>query len=146
MGRVYCKYRKACFVYCFGKLVKITLMCVIYAICLHSVFRSGTHLYMSLFLSVRQVVRPSCTISQDPYIIWSKFWYTCVKWWYLQAFFSFFLNFDFSGSYKNYICHAPYLRNSIAYDHDFWYTCVKWCYLQEFFSYDFHLWYRCVKW
>ena len=24
----------------------------------------------------------------------------------------------------------PYLRNSIAYDHDFWYTCVKWWYLQ----------------
>ena len=26
---------------------------------------------------------------------------------------------------KNHICHAPYLRNIIAYDHDFWYTCVK---------------------
>ena len=23
---------------------------------------------------------------------------------------------------NNYICHMPYLRNSIAYDHDFWYT------------------------
>ena len=33
----------------------------------------------------------------------------------------------------NYICHAPYLRNNIAYDHDFWYTCVKWWYLQAFF-------------
>ena len=29
---------------------------------------------------------------------------------------------------NNYICHVPYLRNSIAYDHDFWYTCVKWWY------------------
>ena len=26
---------------------------------------------------------------------------------------------------KKYIYHAPYLRNSIAYDHDFWCTCVK---------------------
>ena len=26
----------------------------------------------------------------------------------------------------------PYLRSSIAYDHDFWYTCVEW-YLQAFF-------------
>ena len=26
---------------------------------------------------------------------------------------------------KNYMCHVPYLKNSIAYDHDFWYTCVK---------------------
>ena len=24
-------------------------------------------------------------------------WYTCVKWWYPQLFFSFFQNFDFSG-------------------------------------------------
>ena len=27
----------------------------------------------------------------------------------------------------------PYLRNSVAYDHDFWCTCVKWWYLQVFF-------------
>ena len=26
---------------------------------------------------------------------------------------------------NNYICHVPYFRNSIAYDHDFWYTSVK---------------------
>ena len=26
---------------------------------------------------------------------------------------------------NNYIHHMPYLRNSIAYDHDFWYTIVK---------------------
>ena len=26
---------------------------------------------------------------------------------------------------SSYISHAPYLRNSIAYDHDFWYTSVK---------------------
>ena len=34
---------------------------------------------------------------------------------------------------NNYICYVPYLRNSIAYDHDFCYTCVKWEYLQAFF-------------
>ena len=27
---------------------------------------------------------------------------------------------------NNYIiCHTPYLRNNLAYDHDFWRTCVK---------------------
>ena len=36
---------------------------------------------------------------------------------------------------NNYICHEPYLRNSIAYDHDFWYTNVKWKYFQVFFSF-----------
>ena len=35
---------------------------------------------------------------------------------------------------NNYIYHAPYLKNSIAYDHKFWYTCVKWWYLQVFLS------------
>ena len=36
---------------------------------------------------------------------------------------------------NNYISHAPYLRNSITYDHQFWYTNVKWCYLQQFFPF-----------
>ena len=39
----------------------------------------------------------------------------------------------------NYIRHTPYLRNSIAYDHDFWYASVKWWYLQVFFSLFFFL-------
>ena len=68
------------------------------------------------------------------------FWYTCVKWRYLQVFFLFFEIFIFRTvkgvkgqkwskmKSNNYICHAPYLRNSIAYDHDFWYSCVKWWY------------------
>ena len=34
---------------------------------------------------------------------------------------------------NKYICHAPYLMNSIAYDHDFWYTFVKWWYLHMLF-------------
>ena len=61
-----------------------------------------------------------------------------------QVFFQFFKNFVFWGSQgdkiaKNcrkwkiiiYIHHMPYLRNSIAYDHDLWCTCVK-RYLQVF--------------
>ena len=41
---------------------------------------------------------------------------------------------------NNYILYMPYLRNSIAYDHDFWYTCVKWWYLQVlFFIYFFYI-------
>ena len=61
-----------------------------------------------------------------------NFWYTCVIWLYLQGFSSFFLNFFIfwavRGGVKgeknaqmknnNYIRHMPYLRNSIAYDHD----------------------------
>ena len=41
---------------------------------------------------------------------------------------------------NNYICHALYLRNSIACDHDFWYICVKWWHLQVFFPlfWNFH--------
>ena len=35
----------------------------------------------------------------------------------------------------SYICHALYLRNSIACDHVFWYICVKWWFLQVFFSF-----------
>ena len=31
----------------------------------------------------------------------------------------------------------PYLRKSVAYDHDFRYTCIKWWYLRRFFSHFF---------
>ena len=73
------------------------------------------------------------------------FWYTCVKWWYVQEFFLIFWNFHFwavrgvkgksiaQNENKNYIRHEPYLRNSITNDHDFCYTCVKWWYLQLLF-------------
>ena len=36
---------------------------------------------------------------------------------------------------NNYICHMPYLRNSIAYNHDFWNTCAKWWCLRGFFHF-----------
>ena len=74
------------------------------------------------------------------------FWYTCVKWWDLQEFFSFFKKILIfravrkvkeqkvaQNKNKNDICYTPYLRNSIAHDHDFWFTRVKWWYLQDFF-------------
>ena len=61
---------------------------------------------------------------------------TRVKLWYLQAFFSFFQNFDFSSSKKtkNSVGQAPYLRNYTLYDCHLWYACVKW-YIQVFFSF-----------
>ena len=40
---------------------------------------------------------------------------------------------------NNCMCHVPYLRNSIAYDHDFCYTCVKCWYLPVFFSFFFEI-------
>ena len=58
------------------------------------IFRWDTHLCVSLFRSIR----PSVHLA--PFLrtrTWSNHnsWYTCVKWWYLQGFFSFFKNFDF---------------------------------------------------
>ena len=78
-------------------------------------------------------------------------WYTCVKWWYLHAFFFIFLKFWFLGCYggkrakispkwkNNYIGHTPYLRNSMAFNHNFWYTFVKW-YLQVIFYFFTFFW------
>ena len=91
----------------------------------------------------------SCTISRSSIAYDHEFWYTCVKWWYLELFFNFFYIFIFLavGGVKgqkiaqknnNYIHHAPYLRNSIAYDHALWYISVKGWYLQVLFSI---LWY-----
>ena len=45
-------------------------------------------------------VRNHKSWSQEPDIIWSSFVvHKCVKWWYLQQFFSFFQSSDFSGFY-----------------------------------------------
>ena len=75
------------------------------------------------------------------------FWYSCVKWWYLQPVVSLFWNFHFLGCWggnrvkkmprmknNNHILHTPYLKNSITYNHDFGDTGVKWWYLQVFFE------------
>ena len=39
---------------------------------------------------------------------------------------------------NNYIRHAPYLGNSIAYDHDVWYTIVKY----DIFRCLFHFFFK----
>ena len=86
-----------------------------------------------------------------------EFRYTCVKWWYLEAFFNFFDIFIFPAFRRvkgqkiaqknnNYICHAPYLRNSVAYDHDFWYISVKWWYLQALFSNSLYFHFSGCQW
>ena len=85
-------------------------------------------------------IRPS--VRRAPYLRNRRlsdhnFWYTCVRWWYLQAFFSFFQNFDFQivGGVKGQkwpkmakksVRRALYLRNRTSYDCHLWYTCVKW--------------------
>ena len=67
-----------------------------------------------------------------------SFWYTCVKWSYLQEFFLFFQILIFPvvsakrGLNWQKLCHTPFLRNHTSYDHHLWYTSVKW-YLQAFF-------------
>ena len=59
----------------------------------YEVFRWGTYLchFFHLFVSLLH------TISQNLTSSYHNFWHTCVKWWYLLAFFSFFWNFDFFG-------------------------------------------------
>ena len=100
-------------------------------------------------------------IQNMPYLRNSKaydhdFWYTwydhdfgdtCIKWWCLQAFHSFFQNLDFfwvvsevkgqkmSKMTNDSVFHAPYLRNHTSYDCHLWYTSVKWQYLQTFFHF-----------
>ena len=51
-------------------------------------FLGGSPTFMRHFSSAS--VRPSCTISQELYIYGHNFWYTCVEWGNLQAFFLFF--------------------------------------------------------
>ena len=41
------------------------------------------------------------SISQEPYIILLRLWYTYVKWWYLQGCFLFIQNFDFVGCWES---------------------------------------------
>ena len=104
--------------------------------------------------SMHSSVRPS--VRHTPYLrnrtsSNRKFWYTCVKWWYLQEFFfSFFFEVFFGGgavspltpqyatfsihsSFHPSVRHTPCLRNRTSSNCKFWYTCVKWWYLQEFF-------------
>ena len=61
------------------------------------IFRWGTHLYLSLFLSssVHLSVRSSCTISQKSYIIWSYFLVHMCKVMISPGFFFIFSKFRF---------------------------------------------------
>ena len=86
----------------------------------------------------QKILSVTCSISQEPYLIWlsfmvhmckviispgdyfifSKFWFfrllggwKCKKW---------------SKMTKNAVCHTSYIRNHTSYDCHLWYTCVKW--------------------
>ena len=110
------------------------------------IFRRGTHLYMSLFPSVRRAAYLRNRTSSD-----HSFWHKYVKWWYLQPFFSFFQNFDslivkglkgqkMAQNEKQQLHLSCIIsQEQIAYGYDFWYTCVKWWYFQLFFSFFFIL-------
>ena len=69
-------------------------------------------------------INPPHTKSQEQYSIWSCFWYSCVKWWYLQEFFSFFSKFWFGwlgvGEGVNRV------KNGAKWEKRIWCTCVKW--------------------
>ena len=55
------------------------------------IFSWVTHLYISLFSSIRLSGHPLRTVFQEHHTSCDHyFWYTCVKWWYLQEFFFFF--------------------------------------------------------
>ena len=60
-----------------------------------------------------------------------QFWYTFVKWWYLQM----------AQNDKNSVCLTQYIRNCTSYDCGFWYRCVKWWYLQQVFSFFSKFWF-----
>ena len=74
------------------------------------------------------------------------FCYACVKWWYLQAIFSFFKKFRSLGcngckSAKNgpkwqKLCHASYLRNHASCYCHWWHTFVKWWYISRRFFFQ----------
>ena len=108
--------------------------CNFFKVCL-AIFRWGTHLYMSLFPSVRPSVRRAPYLRNRTSSGYMEF-FCILIFWLLER------GVGVKGQKKpkmknnDYIRHAPYLRNSVAYDHDFWYTCVKWWYLQAFFHFS----------
>ena len=87
----------------------------------------------------------SHAISQEQYSIWSWFLVQFCKMMISLGIVFIYLKFSFrllegqkgkklpKMKNSNCICHAPYLKNSIAYNHDFWCTCVKWWYWGVFF-------------
>ena len=53
-------------------------------------FKWNTHLYVSLFLSVCCSAHPSAPYLSNRTLCDHNFFYTCVKWWYLQGLFHFY--------------------------------------------------------
>ena len=43
------------------------------------------------------------------------FWYTCIKWWYLQHFFSFFQNTDISGFYEGMVKEGQKMTHNFQF-------------------------------
>ena len=94
----------------------------------------------------------SCSMSQEPYIIWSSLVIRKCKMiislGFSFIFFFFFFNFDFLGcwggeraknglKWQKTVRFALHLRNYASCDRDFWYTYAKWWHLQILFSF-FH--------
>ena len=83
-------------------------------------------------------VSPPCFMSHEPYIIWLSFMVHLCKMVISPGYFFSSSEFWFFGLLggqkgkkrsnmtKNYVHHAPYLRNHTSYDCHLWYTCVKW--------------------
>ena len=69
-----------------------------------------------------------------------RLWYTCVKGYYVQVFFIFFLNFNFQGfgkrakrpKIKKCLSHSMFQKAYITWC-NFSYTCVKWFISRSFF-------------
>ena len=80
---------------------------------------------------------------------------TCVKWWYLQAFFPFFWDFIFwavtgikgqkmAQDDKKSVCCSSYLRNHVSYDCHLWYMHL--CKMILSLGYFFHFFKILILW
>ena len=99
--------------------IKLTTVC----------FKVGTHLYMSLFPFVCRAPYLRNRTSSDHFGTYVKnddiFRCSLLK----KNIFGLLEGLKVQKIVQNkkqLIRHVPYLRNSVAHDHDFWYTCVKW--------------------
>ena len=80
-------------------------------------------------------------VSQELYLIWLSFWYTSVKWWYLQQIFSFFQKSyfsgfsDFSNKFQNEILRCdphPHLCVIFLLNYDLF--CPNWTYQRQIYQ------------
>ena len=87
----------------------------------------------------------SCSVSQEPYIIWLSFMVHLCKMIISPVVFFIFSKYWFLGLLrgkkgkersemtKNFVRCTPYLRNHTSYGCHLWYTYVKWQYVLVFF-------------